>query len=81
MNVASFVQFGAAVQMRLNRRLRLSRQAPVFSRATRPGQVPEKLLASSSGLSLPTTPSQVCGAVGPVNEDADHADRRSAPAW
>ncbi len=37
----------------------LSRQAAVLSNATSPGQVPEKLLAKSSGLSFPATPSQV----------------------
>ena len=37
-------------------------RAPVFSRATSPGHVPEKFDASSSGLSVPTTPSLVCGA-------------------
>ena len=49
-----------------------SRHAPVFSSPTRPGHRPLKLLASSSGLSLPTTPSRVCGPYEPVHADADH---------
>ena len=61
MNASSRVQSSASVQTRENGRFTLSRQAPVLSRPTRPGQVPEKLLARSSGLSLPTTPSVVCG--------------------
>ena len=48
-------------QSREKRRLSISRQAPVLSRPTRPGQRPEKFEARSSGLSLPTTPSVVCG--------------------
>jgi len=61
MKASSRLQSLASVQMRLARRPTLSRQAAVFSRPTSPGQVPEKLLASSSGESLPTTPSVVCG--------------------
>ena len=62
MNGASAVQSGASVQTREAARPTLSSEAPVFRRATRPGQVPEKFEARSSGLSLPTTPSTVCGA-------------------
>jgi hypothetical protein len=61
MNVASVVQSSASVQAREKGLFRLSRQAPVFSSPTSPGHLPEKLLARSSGLSLPTTPSVVCG--------------------
>ncbi len=61
MNASSFVQSSASVQTREHFRPTLSRQAPVFSRPTKPGHWPEKLLASSNGLSLPTTPSVVWG--------------------
>ena len=56
---------------RENVRPRLSRQAPVLSSPTSPGHWPEKLLASSSGLSLPTTPSVGVRPVEPVHADAD----------
>ena len=59
MNVASAAQSVASVQMREAARPTLSSEAPVFRRATSPGQVPEKFDASRSGLSLPTTPSTV----------------------
>ena len=62
MKRASAVQSGASVQTREAGRPTLSSDAPVLSRATSPGQVPEKFDARSSGLSLPTTPSTVCGA-------------------
>ena len=62
MNRASAVQSGASVQTRDAERPTLSSDAPVFSRATSPGQVPEKFEARSRGFSLPTTPSTVCGA-------------------
>ena len=61
MNASSAVQSSASLHTRENLRPRLSRQAPVLSRPTSPGHCPEKLLASSNGLSLPTTPSVVCG--------------------
>ena len=61
MKASSAVQSAASVQTRENGRPRLSRHAPVLSIPTRPGHWPEKLLASSSGLSFPTTPSVVCG--------------------
>ncbi len=59
MKRASAVQSGASVQARDAARPTLSSEAPVFKRATRPGQVPEKFDASRSGLSFPTTPSTV----------------------
>jgi len=62
MNCGSAVQSFAAVQIRDAVRPTLSSEAPVLSKATSPGQVPEKFEAISSGLSLPTTPSTVCGA-------------------
>ena len=62
MNRASAVQSSASVQALEVARPTLSRLAPVFRSATSPGQVPEKFDASRSGLSLPTTPSTVCGA-------------------
>ena len=62
MNRASAVQSGASVQTREVDLPTLSSEAPVLSKATSPGHVPEKFEAMSSGLSLPTTPSTVCGA-------------------
>jgi hypothetical protein len=62
MKTGSAVQSGASVNARENGRPRLSSEAPVLSNPTSPGQRPEKLLARRSGLSFPTTPSQVCGA-------------------
>ena len=62
MNALSAVQSGASVQMRDAGRPTLSSEAPGIESATSPGHVPEKLEASKSGLSLPTTPSTVCGA-------------------
>ena len=59
MKTGSSVQSGASVQTRDDARPTDSSDAPVFSSATSPGQVPEKLDARSSGLSLPTTPSTV----------------------
>ena len=72
MKAASARPVGGVGPDAAKRRPTLSREAPVFSRPTRPGQVPEKLVASSSGLSLPTTPSHGVRGVGPVDEDADH---------
>src|ERR1035438_9143148 len=62
MNVLSEGQSFESVQIREKGRPRLSRDAPVLSSPTSPGHCPEKLLANSSGESLPTTPSVVCGA-------------------
>ena len=62
MKRASAVQSAESDQMREAGRPTLSSEAPVLSSATRPGQVPEKFEARRSGLSLPTTPSTVCGA-------------------
>ncbi len=59
MKRVSAVQSGASDQMREAWRPTLSSEAPVLSKATSPGQVPEKFDASKSGLSLPTTPSTV----------------------
>ena len=61
MNSSSALKSGASVQTREKRRPSISRQAPVLSSPTSPGHCPEKLLASKSGLSLPITPSVVCG--------------------
>ena len=62
MNAPSEVQSAALVHARdTPRRPTLSRQAAVLSSPTSPGHWPEKFEASSSGLSLPTTPSVVCG--------------------
>ena len=72
MKPASAVQSGASVQTREASRPTLSSEAPVFEQRHQAGQVPEKFDASSSGLSLPTTPSTVCGRIGPVDEHADH---------
>ena len=72
MKASSCVQSGASVQARENGRPSISRHAPVFSSPTSPGQGPEKLVARSSGLSLPTTPSHGVRAVEPVDADADH---------
>ena len=51
----------SSTYMNANQGVLLSKQAPVLRRPTRPGQRPEKLEASRSGLSLPTTPSVVWG--------------------
>ncbi len=80
MKPASAVQSGASVQAREATRPTLSSEAPVFSSATSPGQVPEKFDASRSGLSLPTTPSTVCGAKS-SGRRLRSSGRRSDPAW
>ena len=60
MNHLSVVRSGAADHKRLCARPRLVRHAPVFSSPTRPGHVPSKLDARSSGASCPTTPCGAC---------------------
>ena len=50
----------------------LSSEAPVFSRATRPGQVPEKLRGQQQRVVLADDAVDGVRGVGPVDEDADH---------
>ncbi len=71
MKAASLVQSAASVQMRLEVRLMLSRQAPVLSRATRPGQVPEKLLAKQQRIVFAGDAVAGVRTISPMDEDAD----------
>ena len=59
--------------MREAARPTLSSEAPVFSRATRPGQVPEKFDASKQRVVLADDAVDGVRGVGPVDE---HADQR-----
>ena len=56
MNLGSALKSGASLQIRECARPTLSRHAPVLSRPTSPGHLPEKLLASRSDES-PDAPS------------------------
>ena len=71
MNVASAAQSGASVQMREAARPTLSSEAPVFRRATSPGQVPEKFDASEQRAVFADDAVDGVWRVGPVDEYAD----------
>ena len=72
MKRASAVQSAASVQMRDAARPTLSSEAPVFSSATRPGQVPEKVRRQQERVVLADDAVDGVRRVGPVDEHADH---------